>query len=113
MRVVNHNIFMKMRQEQNSSNVLEVSLIINQYHNLSRTIRHNKNRKQQKNQNKEVYELTTQQQQDVKLEALYIQRTILDELISRNKVTNEVATQLRENINYNEIVLAHEVSNAH
>ena len=40
-----------------------------------------------------------QQQQDVKLEALYIQRTILDELISRNKVTNEVATQLRENIN--------------
>ncbi|SIJ21395.1 Na+ antiporter [Mycobacteroides abscessus subsp. abscessus] len=113
MRVVNHNIIMKMRQEQNSSNVLEVSLIINQYHNLSRTIRHNKNRKQQRNQNKEVYELTTQQQQDVKLEALYIQRTILDELISRNKVTNEVATQLRENINYNEIVLAHEVSNAH
>ena len=52
------------------------------------------------------------QQQDVKLEALYIQRTILDELISRNKVTNEVATQLRENINYNEIVLAHEVSNS-
>ena len=46
------------------------------------------------------------------MEALYIQRTILDELISRNKVTNEVATQLRENINYNEIVLAHEVSNA-
>ena len=42
------------------------------------------------------------------MEALYIQRTILDELISRNKVTNEVATQLRENINYNEIVLAHE-----
>lgn len=113
MRVVNHNIIMKMRQEQNSSNVLEVSLIINQYHNLSRTIRHNKNKKQQRNQNKEVYELTTQQQQDVKLEALYIQRTILDELISRNKVTNEVATQLRENINYNEIVLAHEVSNAH
>lgn len=113
MRVVNHNIIMKMRQEQNSSNVLEVSLIINQYHNLSRTIRHNKNKKQQRNQNKEVYELTTQQQQDVKFEALYIQRTILDELISRNKVTNEVATQLRENINYNEIVLAHEVSNAH
>jgi monovalent cation/hydrogen antiporter len=112
-RVVNHNIIMKMRQEQNSSNVLEVSLIINQYHNLSRTIRHNKNRKQQRNQNKKVYELTTQQQQDVKLEALYIQRTILDELISLNKVTNEVATQLRENINYNEIVLAHEVSNAH
>ena len=95
MRVVNHNIIMKMRQEQNSSNVLEVSLIINQYHNLSRTIRHNKN-ESNKNQNKEVYELTSQQQQDVKLEALYIQRTILDELISRNKVTNEVATITRK-----------------
>lgn len=56
-RVVNHNIIMKMRQEQNSSNVLEVSLIINQYHNLSRTIRHNKNRKQQRNQNKKYMNL--------------------------------------------------------
>ena len=73
-----------------------MSLIINQYHNLSRTIRHNKNRKQQKIKTKEVYELTTQQQQDVKLEALYIQRTILDELISRNKVTNEVAAITRK-----------------
>ena len=54
MRVVNHNIFMKMRQEQNSSNVLEVSLIINQYHNLSRTIRHNKNRKQQKSKQRSI-----------------------------------------------------------
>ncbi|PTF04783.1 sodium:proton antiporter [Staphylococcus devriesei] len=110
MRVVNHNIIMKMRDEQNSSNVLEVSLIINQYHNLSRTIRQNQTRKQQREQNKEVYELTTQQEQDVKLEALYIQRKFLDELISRNKLTNEVATQLRENINYNEIVLAHEAN---
>ena len=57
MRVVNHNIFMKMRQEQNSSNVLEVSLIINQYHNLSRTIRHNKNRKQQKIKTKKYMNL--------------------------------------------------------
>ena len=57
-----------------------------------------------------MYELTTQQEQDVKLEALYIQRELLDELISRNKLTNEVATQLRENINYNEIVLAHEAN---
>ena len=54
MRVVNHNIIMKMRQEQNSSNVLEVSLIINQYHNLSRTIRHNKNRKQQKSKQRSI-----------------------------------------------------------
>ena len=57
MRVVNHNIIMKMRQEQNSSNVLEVSLIINQYHNLSRTIRHNKNRKQQKIKTKKYMNL--------------------------------------------------------
>ena len=48
---------MKMRQEQNSSNVLEVSLIINQYHNLSRTIRHNKNRKQQKIKTKKYMNL--------------------------------------------------------
>ena len=53
MRVVNQ-YFMKMRQEQNSSNVLEVSLIINQYHNLSRTIRHNKNRKQQKSKQRSI-----------------------------------------------------------
>ncbi|BGE81616.1 cation:proton antiporter domain-containing protein [Staphylococcus petrasii] len=108
MRVVNHNIIMKMREEQNSSNVLEVSLIINQYHALSRTIRQNQNRKQQKEENKEIYALTTQQQHEVKLEALYIQRQLLDELIARNKITNEIATQLRENINYNEIVLSHE-----
>ena len=37
-------------------------------------------------------------QQDVKLEALYIQRTILDELISRNKVTNEVANYEKTSI---------------
>jgi len=41
---------------------------------------------------------------------LYTQRQILDELISRNKVTNEIAAQLRENINYNEIVLAKELN---
>ncbi|MEJ8541750.1 hypothetical protein, partial [Staphylococcus capitis] len=35
-------------------------------------------------------------------------RSVLDELIKRNKITNEVATQIRENINYNEIVLSHE-----
>ncbi|UDI77550.1 cation:proton antiporter [Staphylococcus taiwanensis] len=110
MRVVNHNIIMKMREEQNSTNVLEVSLIINQYHSLSRTIRQNQNRREQRDKNKQVYEITTYQQHDVKLEALYLQRQLLDEFITRNKVTNEVATQLRENINYNEIVLAHEAN---
>ena len=57
-----------------------------------------------------MYELNTQQQYDAKLDALYTQRHILDELISRNKVTNEIAAQLRENINYNEIVLAKELN---
>nr|WP_256278212.1 hypothetical protein [Staphylococcus sp. HMSC070D05] len=41
---------------------------------------------------------------------MYTQRQILDELIAINKVTNEIATQLRENINYNEIVLANELN---
>ena len=67
-------------------------------------------RKRQSEENKFMYELNTQQQYDAKLDALYTQRQILDELISRNKVTNEIAAQLRENINYNEIVLAKELN---
>lgn len=41
-----------------------------------------------------------------KLEALYLQRHLLDELIRKNKINNIVAAQIRENINYNEIVLS-------
>ncbi|MDU6535724.1 MAG: hypothetical protein E6517_09820, partial [Intestinibacter bartlettii] len=72
--------------------------------------RQHHNRKRQSEENKFMYELNTQQQYDAKLDALYTQRQILDELISRNKVTNEIAAQLRENINYNEIVLAKELN---
>lgn len=110
MRIVNRSVALRLQEEQNSTNVLEVSLIINQYYALSRTLRQNQNRKRQREENKLMYELNTQQQHDAKLEALYTQRQILDELISRNKVTNEIATQLRENINYNEIVLANELN---
>ncbi len=38
-----------------------------------------------------------------KLEALYLQRHLLDELIRKNKINNIVAAQIRENINYNKI----------
>ena len=100
---------LRLQEEQNSTNVLEVSLIINQYYALSRKLRQHHNRKRQR-ENKFMYELNTQQQYDAKLDALYTQRQILDELISRNKVTNEIAAQLRENINYNEIVLAKELN---
>ena len=110
MRIVNRRVALRLQEEQNSTNVLEVSLIINQYYALSRTLKQKQNRKRQREENKLIYELNTQQQYDAKLEALYTQRHILDELISRNKVTNEIAIQLRENINYNEIVLAKELN---
>ena len=103
-------VTLRLQEEQNSTNVLEVSLIINQYYALSRKLRQHHNRKRQSEENKFMYELNTQQQYDAKLDALYTQRQILDELISRNKVTNEIAAQLRENINYNEIVLAKELN---
>ncbi|MGW9856256.1 monovalent cation/hydrogen antiporter [Staphylococcus hominis] len=110
MRIVNRRVALRLQEEQNSTNVLEVSLIINQYYALSRTLKQKQNRKRQREENKLICELNTQQQYDAKLEALYTQRHILDELISRNKVTNEIAIQLRENINYNEIVLAKELN---
>ena len=110
IRIVNRQVTLRLQEEQNSTNVLEVSLIINQYYALSRTLRQHHNRKHQREENKFMHELNTQQQYDAKLDALYTQRQILDELISKNKVTNEIATQLRENINYNEIVLANELN---
>lgn len=39
LRIVNHHIVLRMKEEQNSSNVLEVSLVINQYYSLSRMLR--------------------------------------------------------------------------
>ena len=77
---------LRLQEEQNSTNVLEVSLIINQYYALSRTLRQHHNRKHQREENKFMHELNTQQQYDAKLDALYTQRQILDELISKIKL---------------------------
>ena len=109
LRIVNHHIVLRMKEEQNSSNVLEVSLVINQYYSLSRMLRSRSviSRRHLKN-GQHTNELVPEIQRELKLEGLYTQRSVLDELIKRNKITNEVATQIRENINYNEIVLSHE-----
>ena len=64
--------------------------------------------KSTKSQTQSKNDLVPQNLRKLKLEGLYKQRTILDKLIQRNKITNDVATQIRENINYNEIVLSHE-----
>ena len=77
---------LRLQEEQNSTNVLEVSLIINQYYALSRTLRQHHNRKRQREENKFMYELNTQQQYDAKLDALYTQRQILDDLILEIKL---------------------------
>lgn len=101
---------LRLREEQDSSNVLEVSLVINQYYSLLRMLRSRSRQdfKSTKSQTQSKNDLVPQNLRKLKLEGLYKQRTILDKLIQRNKITNDVATQIRENINYNEIVLSHE-----
>lgn len=101
---------LRLREEQDSSNVLEVSLVINQYYSLLRMLRSRsrKDFKSTKSQTQSKNDLVPENLRKLKLEGLYKQRTILDKLIQRNKITNDVATQIRENINYNEIVLSHE-----
>ena len=55
MRIVNHNIILRLKEEQNSTNVLEVSLVINHYYDMSRSLkwraqrRKRTSRKQQSN----------------------------------------------------------------
>lgn len=102
---------LRLREEQDSSNVLEVSLVINQYYSLLRMLRSRsrKDFKSTKSQTQSKNDLVPENLRKLKLEGLYKQRTILDKLIQRNKITNDVATQIRENINYNEIVLSHEL----
>lgn len=106
MRVVNHNIMMALRKEQTSANVLEVTLVINRYRDLAQSLRMQSSKRRRSKSNELT--LSPEVQRQLKLEALYVQRQNLDELIARNKITNEVAKQIRENINYNEIVLADE-----
>ncbi|API80350.1 cation:proton antiporter [Staphylococcus argenteus] len=105
MRIVNHNIILRLKEEQNSTNVLEVSLVINHYYDMSRSLkwRAQRRKERQENRNQIIPQAIFHNH---KLEALYLQRNLLDELIRRNKINNVVAAQIRENINYNEIVLA-------
>lgn len=106
MRIVNHNIILKMREEQHSSNVLEVSLVINRYTNLTQNLRQSASKIKARQKNELI--VSNETQQSLKLQALYTQRDVLDKLIANNKITNDIAKQIRENINYNEIVLASE-----
>lgn len=107
LRIVNHHIILRMQKEQNASNVLEVSLVVDQYHNLSRALRNRrKGNKNKDKSNQTSKELTTEAQQNIHLQAIYAEREYLDALIKRNQLSRKVASQLRENINYNEIVFA-------
>lgn len=109
MRVVNHQITTRLHQEQNSSNVLETSLVMNQYYDLVRTLRKRQNTN--RNNNNSTHAITnfsSETQLSLRLQAVYIERRFLDELIRKQKVTSEIAKQLRENINYNEIIIAEE-----
>lgn len=105
MRIVNHHVTLRMKEEQNSTNVLEVSLVINQYYNISRILKWQEQRRKQDGNH--LHQVVSQESfTNHKLQALYMQRHYLDELIKHNKINNTVAGQIRENINYNEIVLA-------
>lgn len=87
--------------------MLEVSLVVDQYHTLSRALRNRrKGNKNKDKSNQTSKELTTEAQQNIHLQAIYAEREYLDALIKRNQLSRKVASQLRENINYNEIVFA-------
>ncbi|MCD9067429.1 sodium:proton antiporter [Staphylococcus pasteuri] len=107
MRVVNHQITLRLHKEQNSSNVLETSLVVNQYYNLIRTLRKRQSTTQSRNNNA-ITNFSSETQLSLRLHAIYTERKFLDELIKQQKVTSEIAKQLRENINYNEIIIAEE-----
>lgn len=97
MRIVNHNVALRLKSEQTSDNVLEVNIVLNQYYNRLYRIRKN----QTKN-NQTPASITEAH----KLEGLYMQRAFLDKLVQNNKLDAHIASQVRENINYNEIVWA-------
>ncbi|WP_154872998.1 cation:proton antiporter [Staphylococcus pasteuri] len=107
MRVVNHQITHRLHKEQNSSNVLETSLVVNQYYNLIRTLRKRQSTTQSRNNNA-ITNFSSETQLSLRLHAIYTERKFLDELIKQQKVISEIAKQLRENINYNEIIIAEE-----
>ncbi|PTI38831.1 sodium:proton antiporter, partial [Staphylococcus succinus] len=96
MRIVHHNVTLRIKAEQTSDNVLEVSIVLNQYYNRLRSIRKNQNKRFQTSDSTTV---------DLKLEGLYLQRKHLDELIRNKQIDASIAAQIRENINYNEIIV--------
>lgn len=96
MRIVHHNVALRLKEEQTNENVLEVNIVLNQYYNRLHRIRRNR-----KTQNETPDTITEAH----KLEGLYIQRTYLDELIQNKQIDAHVAAQVREHINYNEIIL--------
>ncbi|EHJ09061.1 cation:proton antiporter [Staphylococcus simiae] len=109
MRVVTHNITIRLRKEQTTENVLEVNIVINHFYNISRSLKWQAQRRElQKNPESRLPAVPQEIFGNHKLQALYLQRDYLDQMIRRNKVDNTVAAQIRENINYNEIVLAQE-----
>lgn len=97
MRIVNHNVALRLKPEQTSDNVLEVNIVLNQYYNRLYRIRKNQNK------NNQTPASITEAH---KLEGLYMQRAFLDKLVQNNKLDAHIASQVRENINYNEIVWA-------
>ncbi|MEB8127187.1 cation:proton antiporter [Staphylococcus succinus] len=99
MRIVHHNVTLRIKAEQTSDNVLEVSIVLNQYYNRLRSIRKNQNKRFQTSDSTTV---------DLKLEGLYFQRKHLDELIRNKQIDASIAAQIRENINYNEIIVTTE-----
>ncbi|PTI80008.1 sodium:proton antiporter [Staphylococcus succinus] len=99
MRIVHHNVTLRIKAEQTNDNVLEVSIVLNQYYNRLRSIRKNQNKRFQTSDSTTV---------DLKLEGLYLQRKHLDELIRNKQIDASIAAQIRENINYNEIIVTTE-----
>ncbi|MEB7462564.1 sodium:proton antiporter [Staphylococcus succinus] len=99
MRIVHHNVTLRIKAEQTNDNVLEVSIVLNQYYNRLRSIRKNQNKRFRTSDSTTV---------DLKLEGLYLQRKHLDELIRNKQIDASIAAQIRENINYNEIIVTTE-----
>ena len=73
MRIVNHQIVLRLREEQDSSNVLEVSLVINQYYSLLRMLRSRSRQdfKSTKSQTQSKNDLVPENLRKLKSEGIY------------------------------------------
>ncbi|MCU5745298.1 sodium:proton antiporter [Staphylococcus sp. SQ8-PEA] len=99
MRIVHHNITLRLKEEQHNHNVLEVSIVLYEYYNRFNLLRR---------RNRRIHKESPSQTATQKKQGLYLQRAYLDELIEAGHVNKTIAAQVRENINYNEIVVASE-----